>query len=202
MRKDKEVASKQMNDLKKEVDSLNSQLDETRWSLCQKNGEVSLLKSQFKECQSEQSNKANELIVVKGQLKDARAECEDKTARVSDLVAEASRLRHEVEDGKARIEHCLRDFRNASVAEYQFENEKLRMQLIEAKKGMDYERGSHENERINWLEEKEKVIKYQKQLQLNYVQMFRRNHSLEREVEQLTIELESRDYRTIGESNC
>ena len=32
-----------------------------------------------------------------------------------------------------------------------------------------------ESERTHWLDEKEKVIRYQKQLQLNYVQMYKRN---------------------------
>lgn len=45
-------------------------------------------------------------------------------------------------------------------------------------------------ERATWAEEKEKVLRYQRQLQLNYVQMFRRTRSLEAEVESLTMELE------------
>lgn len=48
-------------------------------------------------------------------------------------------------------------------------------------------------EREQWLEEKNKVIRYQKHLQLNYVQMYRKNKTLESEVEQLTLELEKRD---------
>lgn len=42
-----------------------------------------------------------------------------------------------------------------------------------------------EVEKANWLDEKEKVIRYQKQLQLNYVQMYKRNKTLESEVDQL-----------------
>lgn len=45
-------------------------------------------------------------------------------------------------------------------------------------------------ERATWAEEKERVLRYQRQLQLNYVQMFRRTRSLEAEVESLTMELE------------
>ena len=48
-------------------------------------------------------------------------------------------------------------------------------------------------EREQWLDEKNKVIRYQKHLQLNYVQMYRKNKTLEAEVEQLTLELEKRD---------
>lgn len=51
-------------------------------------------------------------------------------------------------------------------------------------------RKAFEKERITWVQEKEKVLRYQRQLQLNYVQMFRRTRALESEVETLTLELE------------
>jgi len=44
---------------------------------------------------------------------------------------------------------------------------------------------SYKAETENWLGEKEKVIKYQKQLQLNYVSIYNRNKQLEAEAEQL-----------------
>ncbi len=47
------------------------------------------------------------------------------------------------------------------------------------------EKENFEMETANWLSEKEKVIRYQKQLQLNYVSMYKRNKSLESEMEQL-----------------
>lgn len=37
------------------------------------------------------------------------------------------------------------------------------------------------------------VIRYQKQLQQNYIQMYRRNRDLERAMRELSLELESRD---------
>ncbi|RVE48575.1 hypothetical protein evm_006764 [Chilo suppressalis] len=46
------------------------------------------------------------------------------------------------------------------------------------------------NERRKWSEEKDKVLRYQKQLQLNYVQMFKRSRTLEAEVDGLRLELE------------
>ena len=61
--------------------------------------------------------------------------------------------------------------------------ERLREELSE-------ERRDFEQERVTWAQEKEKVLRYQRQLQLNYVQMFRRTKSLEAEVESLTLELE------------
>uniref|UniRef100_A0A8C6SPE3 Leucine zipper, putative tumor suppressor 2b n=1 Tax=Neogobius melanostomus TaxID=47308 RepID=A0A8C6SPE3_9GOBI len=52
---------------------------------------------------------------------------------------------------------------------------------------------SFEEERKVWHEEKDKVIRYQKQLQQNYVQMYRRNRELEQHLQELSQELESRD---------
>ena len=51
-------------------------------------------------------------------------------------------------------------------------------------------RTNYKTETDNWLSEKEKVIKYQKQLQLNYVSMYNKNKQLEAEVEQLTASLQ------------
>ena len=47
-------------------------------------------------------------------------------------------------------------------------------------------------EREQWMDEKNKVVRYQRHLQLNYVQMYRKNKMLEADVEQLTLELENR----------
>lgn len=47
-----------------------------------------------------------------------------------------------------------------------------------------------ENERYIWAQEKEKVLRYQRQLQMNYVQMFRRTRLLEAQLEHLTIQME------------
>ena len=53
------------------------------------------------------------------------------------------------------------------------------------KSDCDHQRENFEVETANWLSEKEKVIRYQKQLQLNYVSMYKKNKCLESEIEQL-----------------
>ena len=58
-------------------------------------------------------------------------------------------------------------------------------QMISQLKGtVDAQAEQFEVETANWLTEKEKVIRYQKQLQLNYVSMYKRNKVLEQELEQ------------------
>ena len=52
---------------------------------------------------------------------------------------------------------------------------------------VDQFKQNFEVEKANWLDEKEKVIRYQKQLQLNYVSMYKKNKTLEQEMEQLKL---------------
>lgn len=61
-----------------------------------------------------------------------------------------------------------------------------------ARKELERCREDFTREREQWLAEKNKVILYQKQLQLNYVQILQRNKRLEAEVEQLAVELDKR----------
>lgn len=85
--------------------------------------------------------------------------------------AEVQRLNGELPD--ACGEHCPG---NAMV-------ERLKCEL-------DSKETQFNNERRKWSEEKDKVLLYQKQLQLNYVQMFKRSRTLEAEVDGLRLELD------------
>ena len=49
----------------------------------------------------------------------------------------------------------------------------------------------YEDERNRWLAEKDKVLKYQKHLQLNYKQMHNKNMRLESDIQQLMMDLEN-----------
>ncbi|KAL4707592.1 hypothetical protein ACJJTC_001637 [Scirpophaga incertulas] len=55
---------------------------------------------------------------------------------------------------------------------------------------METKEAQFNNERRKWSEEKDKVLRYQKQLQMNYVQMFKRTRTLEAELDGLRLELE------------
>ncbi|GAB1602790.1 leucine zipper putative tumor suppressor 2 homolog [Argonauta hians] len=81
--------------------------------------------------------------------------------------------------------------RSKLIAELQWELQQYKEQVGMHKKDFEHERDQ-------WLEEKSKVIRYQKQLQLNYIQMFRKNKNLEAEVEQLTLDLENRDLKLLA----
>ncbi|XP_023694266.2 leucine zipper putative tumor suppressor 1 [Paramormyrops kingsleyae] len=70
--------------------------------------------------------------------------------------------------------------------------EKLKEQLREERQQKEDMVSNFQLERQTWDGEKDKVIRYQKQLQYNYLQMHQRNQELEKVLRELTVELESR----------
>lgn len=81
---------------------------------------------------------------------------------------------------------------HVSTESLQREVERLKQQLSEEKDAQEKQAKSFEQERLTWNKEKDRVIKYQKQLQINYLQMHKKNRDLERILKELTAELESR----------
>nr|CAD7438373.1 unnamed protein product [Timema bartmani] len=119
------------------------------------------------------------------ELENRQCSCDCKKNRhpvdnkeVDQLQAEVQRLKAELSRGGT--EKCDESSKWGSFKE---EVQRLGQELREEREGFD-------RERVVWAQEKEKVLRYQRQLQLNYVQMFRRTKTLETEVESLTLELE------------
>ena len=110
------------------------------------------------------------------------------------LSLEAGRLRSVLEEKQDEVE--VEEFKQ-TIIERDQTIESLRRELREKAGEMTELEGEHralretyKAETDNWLSEKEKVIKYQKQLQLNYVSMYNKNKQLEVEVEQLKASLQ------------
>ncbi|XP_041803373.1 leucine zipper putative tumor suppressor 2a [Chelmon rostratus] len=273
---DRETLERRCATIQREQTQLGPRLEETKWEVCQKSGEISLLKQQLKEIQSELSQKAGDIVVLKAQLREARSELQASQARSQEAQAalrtrslelevcenelqrrksEAELLREKlgrVEEESARLRDALSNHSGLSLpgnstmkgqcmslshqqgrgaggrggpspcvyrdgeethlvwggesdeAKAQRQNAEtvlgLRQQVDRLKAELMYERRTSEehlsrfeNERRVWQEEKEKVIRYQKQLQQNYIQMYRRNRDLERVMRELSLELENRD---------
>lgn len=281
---DRETLERRCANIQREQTQLGPRLEETKWEVCQKSGEISLLKQQLKEIQSELSQKAGDIVVLKAQLREARSELQSSQVRSQEAQAalrtralelevcenelqrrksEAELLREKVvrleeESRRSRDSmnntvlnnHSTRDALNnhrdslnnhstlsgplkgpcvargrggsspsvfrdgeevllvwggeSDEAKAQRQNVEavltLRQQVDRLKAELMYERRTNEeqlsrfeDERRVWHEEKEKVIRYQKQLQQNYIQMYRRNRDLERVMRELSLELENRD---------
>lgn len=257
---DRETLERRCATIQREQTQLGPRLEETKWEVCQKSGEISLLKQQLKEIQSELSQKAGDIVVLKAQLREARSELQSSQARSQEAQAalrtralelevcenelqrrksEAELLREKVgrlEDESKRTRDTMSNHNNtlngkghqrsrggpspsvyrdgedihvvwggeSDEAKAQRQNVEavltLRQQVDRLKAELIYERRTSEeqlsrfeDERRVWHEEKEKVIRYQKQLQQNYIQMYRRNRDLERVMRELSLELENRD---------
>ncbi|KAI3363222.1 hypothetical protein L3Q82_011856 [Scortum barcoo] len=284
---DRETLERRCATIQREQTQLGPRLEETKWEVCQKSGEISLLKQQLKEIQSELSQKAGDIVVLKAQLREARSELQASQARSQEAQvalrtrslelevcenelqrrkSEAELLREKVgrlEEESARLRDTLSNHSGHSLpgnstmkgqcmslsvqqgrgvtgrggpspcvyrdgeethlvwggesdeAKAQRQNAEtvlgLRQQVDRLKAELMYERRTSEeqlsrfeDERRVWQEEKEKVIRYQKQLQQNYIQMYRRNRDLERVMRELSLELENRemeDYEVHSGSN-
>ncbi|TRY85636.1 hypothetical protein DNTS_008796, partial [Danionella cerebrum] len=269
LRLEREALEKRCASIEKEQTQLGPRLEETKWEVCQKSGEISLLKQQLKDLQGDLNQKASDVLTLKCQLREARAELQASQTRSQEAYAtvrtrtlelevcenELQRRKSEAELLREKV-GCLEEeslllkdamvasasqalptkgqcmslplpqsrgvvahgnhpaFRDASSEEarlaYESDEAKarrqssdmvhgLRQQVDRLRAELMYERRrgedqveAFEDERRVWQEEKDKVIRYQKQLQQNYIQMYRRNRELERVMRELSLELESK----------
>ena len=133
------------------------QLQEIKRYLERSNTECEELKSENKLMQ-------DEIINLQSLLDLDNEECKLKEISVQKEV---------IIDRDKTIEDLQRSLKEADI-----NNQILKEEVEQFKENFEVEKA-------NWLDEKEKVIRYQKQLQLNYVQMYKRNKTLESEVDQL-----------------
>ncbi|XP_035262003.1 leucine zipper putative tumor suppressor 2 homolog [Anguilla anguilla] len=259
---ERELLEDRCASIQHEQTQLGPRLEETKWEVCQKSGEISLLKQQLKDVQADLSQRAGEIVSLKAQLREARGELQASQSRAQEAHAaartrtlelevcenelqrrksEAELLREKVgrlEEESARLREALSglgpapnclslshgrglvmgpSYREGDEQLLAYESDEakaqrlggdallgLRQQAERLKAELVFERRrgedqltAFEEERRVWQEEKEKVIRYQKQLQQNYVQMYRRNRDLERVMRELSLELETRDLEEV-----
>ncbi|XP_036432783.1 NEDD4-binding protein 3-A [Colossoma macropomum] len=154
---------------------LHPQLEETQWEVCQKTGEISLLKQQLRDSQAEVTQKLSEIFLLKTQLRETRGEVRARDSQI-DLLQLA--LQTERRKGATHEDGQAQESRAASGAT----EERLRAELLLERRQSESQASAFEAERNTWQLEKEKVIRYQRELQASYLEMYRRNESLEREL--------------------
>ncbi|KAK7919337.1 hypothetical protein WMY93_010621 [Mugilogobius chulae] len=246
--KEREHLEERCTSYEHEKIQLGPRLEETKWEVCQKSGEISLLKQQLKEVQGELAQRVGEIVSLRGQLRETRGEltntqvllqeahgmnrtrtlelevCENELQRrkseaellrdkVGRLESEIVQLRDTLANqgpGNRQCqvfqeaeEHLLAFESDEAKAQRQTHTEamqNIKSQMDRMKSELTFERQRAEEQLVNfeeerkvWHEEKDKVIRYQKQLQQNYVQMYRRNRELEQHLQELSQELDSRD---------
>uniref|UniRef100_A0A8D0GL22 Leucine zipper tumor suppressor family member 3 n=1 Tax=Sphenodon punctatus TaxID=8508 RepID=A0A8D0GL22_SPHPU len=231
---------------KKEQAEFLPKIEETKWEVCQKAGEISLLKQQLKDSQADVSQKLNEIVGLRTQLKEGKSFLREKEEQISTLKdsfssksvnleiceSEIQRKMSEVQMLREKLNQCELDVSNLkqtltgmghhshlnselaekltrdtlacesdeakmkrqneeSLNALKKEVERLQTELKLERQQREQQVVDFEEERRTWQEEKEKVIKYQKQLQLNYVEMYQKNQLLEHKVNELTNKVSS-----------
>ncbi|XP_072311979.1 leucine zipper putative tumor suppressor 2 homolog [Eucyclogobius newberryi] len=189
-----------------EIVSLRGQLRETR-------GELTNAQVLLQETHGMNRTRTLELEVCENELQRRKSEAELLREKVGRLEGEIIQLRdalasqgpgnrqcHVFQEAE---EHLLAFESDEAKAQRQNRTDALQnitIQMDRMKGELTFERQRAEEQLVNfeeerkvWHEEKEKVIRYQKQLQQNYVQMYRRNRELEQHLQELSHELESRE---------
>ncbi|KAM6415705.1 leucine zipper putative tumor suppressor 2 [Rhynochetos jubatus] len=230
---ERELLERRCASFQRERTELAPRLEETKWEVCQKSGEISLLKQQLKDAQAELTQRGAELLGLRAQLREARAQMQAGERRAQGLQ-EAARLKalelevcaNELQRRKSeadlfrakagRLEQEVAGLREAARggqcpqpdegcppsgeecprpgeeprggAGLRRQLERLRAEVaLERRRGRE-QRDAFEQERGTWQGEKERVIRYQKQLQYSYIQMYRRNRRLEQRLQQLRLQ--------------
>ncbi|XP_073346279.1 leucine zipper putative tumor suppressor 2 homolog [Pagrus major] len=189
-----------------EIVSLRGQLRETR-------GELTNTQVLLQEAHGTTRTRTLELEVCENELQRRKSEAELLREKVGRLEGELVHLRdalanqgpgnrqcqvfqeteehllaYESDEAKAQRQSSTEALQNMKV-----QMDRMRAELTFERQRAEQQTGSFEEERRIWQEEKDKVIRYQKQLQQNYVQMYRRNRELEQLLQELSHELESRE---------
>uniref|UniRef100_A0A671Q3A4 Leucine zipper putative tumor suppressor 1-like n=1 Tax=Sinocyclocheilus anshuiensis TaxID=1608454 RepID=A0A671Q3A4_9TELE len=168
-------------------------LEETQWEVCQKSGEISLLKQQLRDSQADVGNKLSEIVSLKASLKESRCKMEELEKKIKEYEeALHQRTKSKAQDGTSASKTLNHNGGTANLDALQKEVERLRGELKEEKQKKHKMMYSFQQERQTWNKEKDKVIRYQKQLQYNYLQMYRKNKDLEKILRELTAEMDSR----------
>ncbi|KAK6299233.1 hypothetical protein J4Q44_G00307430 [Coregonus suidteri] len=159
-------------------------LEETRWQVCQKSGEISLLKQQLRDSQAEVTCKLSELFQLKTQLRESRGELQSHDGQIDALQTALQGAQPRRQGKVGAEENGTLESRGSGGASGPTE-ERLRAELLLERRQSEAQATAFEEERQTWQTEKEKVIRYQRELQASYLDMYHHNKLLEREVYQL-----------------
>nr|XP_020452298.1 NEDD4-binding protein 3 homolog [Monopterus albus]XP_020452308.1 NEDD4-binding protein 3 homolog [Monopterus albus]XP_020452317.1 NEDD4-binding protein 3 homolog [Monopterus albus] len=164
-------------------------LEETQWEVCQKSGEISLLKQQLRDSQAEVTQKLSEIFQLKTQLRETRTELRNREGQIDALKLLLQGAQHHRcpsnnahEDGKGAEESTSTGATGGCGGPTE---ERLRAELLLERRQSEAQSLAFDEERHTWQTEKDKVIRYQKELQASYLEMYHHSEALERELQQL-----------------
>lgn len=187
-----------------EISLLKQQLKDAQAELVQRSSELLGLRAQLREARAQLQAgerraqglqeaarlKALELEVCANELQRRKSEADLFRAKAGRLEQEVAGLR-EAARGRCPppVEGCSQPGEEPwAGAGLRQQLERLRAEVaLERRRGQE-QRDAFEQERGTWQGEKERVIRYQKQLQYSYIQMYRRNRRLEQRLQHLRLQ--------------
>ncbi|OCT88708.1 NEDD4-binding protein 3-A [Xenopus laevis] len=168
--------SEELRQKQSQSDNSGPKLEDSKWEISQKAGEISLLKQQLRDSQAEINQKLGEVVSLKSQLREAKVLVKEKEKESAELSTRLQAL----ENAKSQAPVDLpRD--NSDTIDL----ERLRAELMLERRQNEAQMLTFETERKVWKEEKDKVLRYQKEIQSSYREMYHRNQVLERQVLEL-----------------
>ncbi|KAM9378247.1 leucine zipper putative tumor suppressor 3 [Phaethornis superciliosus] len=181
-----------------EIVGLRTQLKEGKNFLREKEEQILNLKDSYSSksvnleiCEGELQRKMSEVQVLREKLNHCELEVSGLKRTLANMgppgpfgggdLGEKLRDPLACESDEAKMQRQSED----SVSTLRKEVERLQTELKLERQQREQQVMDFQEERRTWQEEKEKVIKYQKQLQLNYVEMYQKNQLLEHKVNEM-----------------
>ncbi|XP_001381106.3 NEDD4-binding protein 3 [Monodelphis domestica] len=168
--------------------------EEAKWEAGQKTSEISLLKQQLREAQAELAQKLAEIFSLKTKLRSSRAQAEAKDselARLRDTLCQQM-AQDGPQDGPTPVElpagGCETDDSKSQGLRGEVGGggaERLWTELQRERQQGREQALLFEQERRTWQEEKNRVLRYQREIQVSYMEMYHRNQTLEQELREL-----------------
>ncbi|XP_044133300.1 NEDD4-binding protein 3 [Bufo gargarizans] len=169
-----------------QTENLSPKLEESKWEISQKAGEISLLKQQLRDCQAEITQKMGEIFLMKTQLRETKASAREKEKESTDLKARVQALEVAKDKSAQGTMSSMDDAKWVQKDGSESSDvERLKAELMLERRQNEAQMLNFENERKIWKEEKDKVLRYQKEIQASYLEMYHRNQALERQLQEV-----------------
>lgn len=140
--------------------------------MTQKLGEIFSLKSQLREARTELQVKDSQLVHLGDSFQALPEHGSPLPPRDSPMQACQDFLGCETDDSKSR----------GMQGESAEGPEWLWAELLRERRQAQLQAANFEQERKTWQQEKEKVLRYQREIQASYMEMYHRNQALERQL--------------------
>lgn len=199
-------------ELQQQFEDMEDELGKQRADTVEKSNEIADMKIEIESLRCQLKKYESIESIDKARFEDI-TETERLKAEIKELREELSDLSlndySNVQPGRfLRTQNLQNDLQNGQNSDDSMSLEDLEIQKLSGeyienfnednevsrlRKELQLKNKEFAREKLIWVQEKEKVLRYQRQLQMNYVQIYRRCKSLEKELVNIKIEIEDSD---------